>query len=116
METRKVKAQQKVREVECPSTVDTSAGNQPDMVNHPPHYTAGKIECIDALESMAEGYTDPVAAGLAWQVIKYIWRCPLKGRPVEDAGKAGFYLDRLVQRLKETTGKRDPAGRALRPE
>ena len=31
-------------------------GNQPDMVNDPPHYTAGSVECIDALESMVMGY------------------------------------------------------------
>ena len=47
-------------------------GNQPDMVNDPPHYTAGSVECIDALESMVMGYKDTVQAGLAWQVVKYI--------------------------------------------
>jgi len=24
---------------------------QPDMVNHPPHYNIGKIECIDAIQA-----------------------------------------------------------------
>lgn len=41
-----------------------------DPVNHPAHYTAAGIECIDALESMATGYPDSVLAGLAWQVAK----------------------------------------------
>lgn len=79
------------------------AANQPtnDPVNHPAHYTQGAVECIDALESMVMGYTDPVAAGLAWQVVKYVWRCPLKGKPVEDAEKAHFYLHRLIDRLEE---------------
>ena len=72
-----------------------------DPVNHPNHYTAGPIECIDALESMAMGYKDPVQAGLAWQVVKYIWRPPLKGKQVEDLDKAVFYLDRLRGRVKE---------------
>lgn len=72
-----------------------------DPVNHPAHYTQGDVECIDALESMAVGYTDPVAAGLAWQVVKYVWRCPLKGKPREDARKAHFYLCRLMNRLEE---------------
>ena len=40
-----------------------------DPVNHPAHYTAGAVECIDALEAMASGYKDPVLAGLAWQVV-----------------------------------------------
>ena len=71
----------------------------PDMVNHPPHYTAGGIECIDALEAMALGYGSPVLAGLAWQVVKYLWRLPLKGNPLEDAQKARFYLDRLIEKL-----------------
>lgn len=72
-----------------------------DPVNHPAHYTAGEIECIDALESMVCGYTDPVLAGLAWQVVKYIWRCPMKGKPVEDARKAEFYLNRMIEKLEE---------------
>lgn len=72
-----------------------------DMVNHPAHYTAGKIECIDALESMASGYKDSVQAGLAWNVVKYVWRCPLKNNPLEDARKAKFYLNRLIQKLEE---------------
>ena len=71
-----------------------------DMVHHPPHYTAGSIECIDALESMAMGYQDPVQAGLAWQVVKYIWRSPLKGKQAEDLDKATFYLNRLRERVK----------------
>lgn len=77
--------------------------NKPDNdpVNRPAHYTQGAVECIDALESMAMGYTDPVAAGLAWQVVKYVWRCPLKGKPREDARKAHFYLCRLMNRLEE---------------
>lgn len=69
-----------------------------DPVNHPAHYTAGKIECIDALESMAAGYSDPVQAGLAWQIVKYVWRSPLKGNQKEDLEKAEFYLKRLIGR------------------
>ena len=72
-----------------------------DMVQHPPHYTAGPIECIDALESMAMGYQDPVQAGLAWQVVKHIWRSPLKGKQAEDLDKAAFYLNRLREKVKE---------------
>ena len=71
-----------------------------DVVNHPAHYTAGKIECIDALEAMAEGYPDSVQAGLAWQVVKYIWRSPLKGSQAEDLDKALFYLNRLRGKVR----------------
>ena len=71
-----------------------------DMVNHPAHYTAGSVECIDALESMSVGYQDSVQAALAWQVVKYIWRSPLKGKQLEDLQKAQFYLNRLIEKAK----------------
>ena len=71
-----------------------------DNVNHPHHYKAGEIECIDALESMASGYKDPVQAGHAWNVVKYIWRSPLKGNQLQDLEKARWYLDRLIGRVK----------------
>lgn len=71
-----------------------------DMVNHPAHYTAGNVECIDALESMSVGYRDTVQAALAWQVVKYIWRSTLKGKPMEDLQKAQFYLNRLIEKVK----------------
>ena len=65
-----------------------------DMVNHPPHYTQGKIECIDAMEASM----DPVefAGFLKGQVIKYIWRFEKKWNAVEDLKKASFYLERLI--------------------
>ena len=67
-----------------------------DMVNQPPHYTSGGIECADALDAMVSAYPDPVAAALSWQVGKYIWRHPLKWNPTEDLKKARWYLDRLI--------------------
>lgn len=72
-----------------------------DVVSHPEHYTTGGIECIDALESMMCGYKDATQGALAWQIIKYIWRCPLKGKPLEDLKKAEFYLDRLIKKTSE---------------
>ena len=69
--------------------------------NTRPHYTAGSVECIDALESMVMGYQDTVQAGLAWQAVKYIWRSPLKGNQAQDLDKALFYLNRLREKVKE---------------
>ena len=71
-----------------------------NAVDHPQHYNQGSIECIDALNAMVEGWSDPVSAVLAWQTVKYIWRHPFKGKPVEDLKKAQFYLERLVQRYE----------------
>ena len=70
-----------------------------DMVNHQPHYNAGGVECIDAIEAAlgAEGF----AAFLRGQVLKYVWRAPHKGAAGEDCRKAAWYLDRLIKHLKE---------------
>ena len=72
-------------------------------VVHPPHYNAGSIECIDALNAMVESWYDPVAAVLAWQAVKYIWRSPFKGNPAQDIRKAQFYLSRLLEQYERKT-------------
>lgn len=75
-------------------------GKKKDVINHPSHYTSsGGIECIDAIDACISTYKDPVHAGLVWQVVKYIWRAPLKGHYGEDIRKAKWYLDRLVMKL-----------------
>jgi hypothetical protein len=72
---------------------------EPDMVNHPSHYTRGKVEAIDALESAVTGL-EGKEAGLTWQVIKYMWRWKFKGQPLRDLQKARFYLERLIKSLE----------------
>ena len=71
-----------------------------DMVNHPPHYTAGGVECIDAIRAALTCHTDPYSAWLTGQVIKYIWRWPMKNG-VEDLEKAQFYLERLIKEIND---------------
>lgn len=68
-----------------------------DPVNHPSHYTQGKVECIDAIEAAlgVEGFI----AFLRGQVIKYQWRCGLKDAANQDGAKAHWYSDRLVKAL-----------------
>lgn len=70
-----------------------------DMVNHPSHYTSGGVECIDAITAALSKYDDPVDSWLVGQVIKYLWRAPLKGKYEEDIKKAQFYLNRLVDKI-----------------
>lgn len=71
-----------------------------DPVNHPAHYTrSGGIECIDAIEAAVSSYGDPAHASLVWQVIKYLWRAPLKDNYEQDIRKAQFYLNRLVAKF-----------------
>ena len=72
-----------------------------DMVNHPSHYTSGGVECIDAITSALSSYEDSVDSWLVGQVIKYLWRAPLKGKYEEDIKKAQFYLNRLVEKINK---------------
>lgn len=72
--------------------------DEPDMVNHPPHYTQGGIECIEAIKAACgdkyEGY-------LQGAIIKYVWRYPHKNNPKEDLEKAKWYLERLIEEYKD---------------
>lgn len=70
-----------------------------DAVNHPAHYTAGKVECIDALESATEGLRGIYAVCTA-NAIKYLWRWRRKGG-VEDLKKAKFYIEHMIKRLED---------------
>ena len=75
-----------------------------DSVNHPAHYTAGGIECIDAIAAALTCQTDPMRAWLTGQVLKYMWRWPLKNG-LEDLKKARFYLDRLIADMERRGGE-----------
>jgi len=63
-----------------------------DMVNSPPHYNDGKLECIDAIEASME----PLAfrGYLKGNVLKYLWRYEKKGG-TQDLEKAQWYLTKL---------------------
>ena len=63
----------------------------PDTVNHPPHYTAGKIEVIDFIEDQQLGYH-------LGNVVKYVCRADHKGSRLEDLKKAAWYLDREIEK------------------
>ena len=81
--------------------------DEPDMVNTPPHYTQGGIECADALDAMVSSYPDSNAAALAWQVGKYVWRHPHKAKPLEDLKKARWYLNRLIDHIEKKESMND---------
>lgn len=65
-----------------------------DMVNHPAHYTFGKIEVLDVIEDWQLGYNRSC-------VIKYVARAGKKDNELEDLKKARFYLDREIKKLEE---------------
>lgn len=68
-------------------------------VERPAHYTRGKVECIDAIESAVTGLEGPEAV-LTGAALKYLWRWKWKARPAEDLRKARWYLDRLLARVE----------------
>ena len=78
------------REIEA----SRSRPKQADNVNHPPHYTRGNIECIDALAAATIDLQGLDAVCTA-NAIKYLWRWKHKGG-VEDLRKARWYIDRLI--------------------
>ena len=74
-------------------------GNDIDMVNHPPHYTDGSVECIDAIRaSMGDEAYEGFLKG---QVMKYMWRYEKNRKPAEDLAKAEWYLQRLIALWEE---------------
>ena len=62
-----------------------------DTINHPPHYTSGKIEVIDFIEDQKLNYH-------LGNVIKYICRAGKKDpeKEIEDLKKAEWYLVRYI--------------------
>lgn len=63
-----------------------------DVINHPSHYTRGKIEVIDFIEDQQLPYH-------LGNVIKYIARAGHKGDKLEDLKKARWYLDRYIKEV-----------------
>ena len=72
-----------------------------DMVNHPPHYTQGEIECIEAIKYINNKlHTEGYEGYCLGNFIKYIWRCNYKNG-WEDIDKAIFYLNELLTEQKK---------------
>lgn len=70
------------------------AAEAPDLVNSPPHYKQGDIECIDAIKA---ALTEEEFRGYCkGNAIKYSWRERHKGGD-ESLKKAIWYLDRLTK-------------------
>lgn len=70
------------------------AGAPDDMVNHPPHYTKGGIECIEAIKA---ALTEEEFRGYCkGNALKYIWRERYKGETVS-LEKAKWYLNKLTE-------------------
>ena len=68
-----------------------------DMVDNPPHYNNGSIECIEAIEAMLS--KDEYIGYLRGNALKYMWRFRYKSKPFEDLRKARWYEERLMKFL-----------------
>ena len=70
-----------------------------DRVNSPSHYTRGSQEVIVTIEEAIQDAPTVKDGMLQAQVLKYILRLWLKDNPAEDACKARWYLNRLIDSL-----------------
>lgn len=76
---------------------DGSDEPQPvDVINAPPHYNQGDIECIDAIQAALS--PEEFRGHLRACALKYLWRCNHKGGR-EDLLKAEWYLKRLNREM-----------------
>ena len=76
---------------------NNTENKQEDNVNHPSHYTFGKIEVMDYIEDKlsdveCEGYFVGI-------IIKYVSRFRKKNG-IEDLKKAQWYLNRLISNME----------------
>lgn len=65
-----------------------------NAVNHPSHYTQGKIEVIEYIEDKGFGFNQGNA-------IKYISRAGHKNDAIEDLKKAIWYIEREIMNLQK---------------
>ena len=85
-----------VYEEDCePWELSEVANDYTDPVERPSHYTAGNIECIDAIKAATT--QEEFEGFLRGNVLKYLWRCNLKSNKTEDLNKARWYLNRLIE-------------------
>lgn len=68
-----------------------------DVVNHPKHYTDGKIEVIEFIEDKKLGFC-------LGNAVKYIARAGKKDptKEVEDLKKARWYIERRIKEIEES--------------
>ncbi len=72
---------------------DGEMTEKPDVVDHPPHYNAGKFEAIEVIEDWQLDFC-------LGNAVKYIARHTHKGTPLQDLKKARWYLDRRIAQME----------------
>ena len=69
------------------------------LFNSPAHYTRGSQEAIEIIEEAIQDALSVEAGMLQAQVLKYLLRLWLKDNSTQDAEKARWYLNRLIDKL-----------------
>jgi len=81
----------------------THAQKEHDAVTKPAHYNAGEIETIDYIVDVLGKYE--AISYCHGNLIKYTGsRLWTKGNPIQDAEKAQWYLNKMIELMKETKG------------
>jgi hypothetical protein len=75
-----------------------------DPINNPAHYNEGKIETIDYIVDVL-GEFDAIHY-CHGNVLKYTsTRLWTKGKPIQDAKKAVWYLNKMIELMEKTKGE-----------
>lgn len=77
-----------------PTFTEEKEAEKVDYVDHPKHYTAGAVECWDAIRAALGD--EAFIQFCRGTVIKYLWRAGKKGEAKEDYRKAVAYLTKLL--------------------
>ena len=77
-----------------PNKAVEHARNDDDPINHPSHYTYGKIEAIEVINDWKLTYC-------LGNAVAYICRAPHKGQQIMDLKKAAWFLKREIERLEK---------------
>jgi hypothetical protein len=68
------------------------------MVLNPPHYNQNGIETIDYMRAYSTH--EEFCGHCRLTAIKYLSRMNIKDEPLENAKKARWYIDRLIEELE----------------
>lgn len=69
-----------------------------EKINHPDHYKAGMLECIDVMLQLYG--KDAVLNFCMLNSFKYQWRCNKKESCKDDLKKARWYTDKYLEILE----------------
>lgn len=80
-----------------PQPATPATAPEADEVNHPPHYTQGGIECIDAIRAALT--PEEFRGYCKGNVLKYTWRERIKQQDIA-MEKAQWYINQLLEASK----------------